>query len=107
MEREQPSRDDLRPETGVLDSEMAVIATSIENVQKSAQLQFSTIAARVDNLVAVALSIPDLRRARVRALQARIAAGTYQVPAEQVAESLFENMQASWKAGGHRQSFGA
>ena len=86
---------------------MAVIAASGENAQESAQLRFSILAARVDNPVAVALSIPDLRRARVRALKARIAAGTYQVPAEQVAESLFEHVQASWKAGGYRQSFGA
>ena len=86
---------------------MAVIAASGENAQESAQLEFSTIAPRADNLVAVALSIPDLRRARVRALKARIAAGTYQVPAEQVAESLLDHMQASWKAGGHRQSSGA
>jgi anti-sigma28 factor (negative regulator of flagellin synthesis) len=58
-------------------------------------------------MVAVALIIPDLRAARVRALKAQISARTYQVTAEQVAESLLEQMQVSWKAGGHRQSFGA
>ena len=58
--------------------------------------RFSTIAARGDNLVAVALNIPDLRLARVQALKAQIDAGTYQVPAEQVAESLLDYMRV-WK----------
>ena len=55
--------------------------------------RFSTIAARVDNLVALALNDPDLRLARVQALKAEIDAGTYQVPAQPVAESLLDHMR--------------
>ena len=54
---------------------------------------FSTIAARAHRLAAVALSFPDLRLARVQALKTQIDAGTYQVPAAQVAESLLDYMR--------------
>lgn len=52
----------------------------------------STIAARVYKLAALALSIPDLRLAKVQALKAQIDAGTYQVPAQQVAAALLDHM---------------
>ena len=55
--------------------------------------EFSTIAARAHRLTAVALSFPDLRLARVQAIKAQIDAGTYQVPAAQVAESLLDYMR--------------
>jgi flagellar biosynthesis anti-sigma factor FlgM len=55
--------------------------------------QFSNIEARVDNLVALVLSFPDLRSARVKALKAQIDAGTYNVPAEQIAAALFDYLR--------------
>jgi anti-sigma28 factor (negative regulator of flagellin synthesis) len=76
-----------------LESETATIAVSGEKAWEASRLS--------------ALSIPDLRSARARTVKAQITAGTYQVTAEQVAGSLLEQMQVSWKAGGHRQSFGA
>jgi flagellar biosynthesis anti-sigma factor FlgM len=57
------------------------------------EARFSTIAAKVDNLTALALNIPDLRLAKVLALKAQIDAGTYQVPAERVADSLLDYMR--------------
>ena len=53
----------------------------------------SIIAARAHRLAAVALSYPDLRLARVQAIKAQIDAGTYQVPAAQVAESLLDYLR--------------
>jgi len=90
-------------------SQTATIAPPCPNahVREADEPRVSTIAARPDILVAVALSIPDLRVARVQALKARIAAGTYDVPARQVAETMLEQMQPPRKAGGHCQSFGA
>jgi flagellar biosynthesis anti-sigma factor FlgM len=92
-----------------MERETATIAPPGANVdaREADQSRFSTIAARVDNLLAVALSIPDLRVARVQALKAQIKAGTYQVPAQQVAAALLDHMRAPGESGGHRQSFGA
>ncbi len=61
------------------------------------QARFSRIEARVDHLEALAMDSPDLRLARVHALKAQIAAGTYDVPAEDLAVALFEYMRV-WAA---------
>jgi anti-sigma28 factor (negative regulator of flagellin synthesis) len=58
--------------------------------------QLSTIEARVDYLAALAMTvtIPDLRLARVQALKAQIDAGTYDLQPQQVAAALFDYMRA-------------
>src|SRR5713101_6005038 len=109
MDPEQPLRNDSNAGTGVLEPQTATKAPPGANMcaQEAEESRFSTIAARVDNLAAVVLSIPDLGLARVQAVRARIDAGTYQVPAQQVAESLLDHMRVSWRAGGHSESVGA
>jgi anti-sigma28 factor (negative regulator of flagellin synthesis) len=108
MEREQPSRRESNAGTGVLDPDPETVTTGPPAAKREAtQSRAATIATGVHDLVAVALSIPDVRLARLRALKELISAGTYQVTTEQVAEVVLEQMQVSWKAGGHRRSFGA
>ena len=55
--------------------------------------KFPNREARVDNLVALVLSFPDLRSARVKALKAQIDAGIYNVTSEQLAAALFDYLR--------------
>jgi flagellar biosynthesis anti-sigma factor FlgM len=55
--------------------------------------QFSNLEARAENLVALVLSFPDLRAARVKALKEQIDAGTYDVTSEQLAAALFDYLR--------------
>lgn len=55
--------------------------------------QFSDPEVRVDNLVALVLSFPDLRSAEVKALKAQIDAATYDVTSEQLAAALFDYLR--------------
>jgi anti-sigma28 factor (negative regulator of flagellin synthesis) len=55
--------------------------------------QFSHLEARVDNLVVLVLSFPDLRSARVQELKVQIAAGTHDVTSEQLAAALFDHLR--------------
>jgi flagellar biosynthesis anti-sigma factor FlgM len=68
-------------------------ATGLMEPQTANAAQVSSPEARVDNLVALVLSFPDLRSARVQELKAQIDAGTYHVPAEQIAAALCAHMR--------------
>src|SRR5579863_3827360 len=109
MEREKPPRNDPKAGTGLLEPEIdsAGLSGLMAEGGEAEQSESSKTAAGAEQLAALALSIPDRRSGRVKALRAKIDAGTYQVPGEQVAAALLEYLRVSWKAGGHRQSFGA
>ena len=97
MNQEQPSRSDsdVGTGTGLLEPQTAALPTDAYGRQtRVAEPQPSTTDASLSNLAAVALSFPDLRLARVRALKAQIAAGTYHVTSEQLAAALFDHMRA-------------
>lgn len=81
MNQETQSGTDSQAGTGLMEPPTANAA------------QFSHIEARVGNLVALVLSFPDLRSARVKAFKTQVDAGTYEVTAEQIAAALFDYMR--------------
>ena len=57
--------------------------------------QFSVNQAGVSALAATSLGQPEIRAARVAALQAQIAAGTYRVSSQQISSSILEQLRAA------------
>jgi flagellar biosynthesis anti-sigma factor FlgM len=93
MDQERQSRNDSNVGTGVLEPPPAAAGAKVAG--QVHQPRRSTTEARVRNLaeVATTVSIPDLRLARVRAIKAQIAAGTYDVSSEQLAAALFDYLR--------------
>lgn len=83
MNREPQSGSDSTAVAGLLERPPATTASLHVH---------GAIAARGGQLAAEVLSFPDFRSARVKALKAQIAAGTYNVPAPKVAAALLDSM---------------
>ena len=97
MNQEQ-STSDSNSATGVIEPTTTPRGGDADSgAARSNDARLSSIEARVDHLEALALKAPDLRLARVLELKAQIAAGTYQVPALQVADALLDYMRR-WAA---------
>lgn len=80
-----------------MDPEAVAPLGSIADDRADQDARISVIEARVDHLEALALNSPDLRFARVQAIKAQITAGTYKVPAPQLADALLDYMRV-WAA---------
>jgi flagellar biosynthesis anti-sigma factor FlgM len=98
MNREPQSGSDSSAGTGLLEPLSATATAASPEVN-------APIAVRGGKLAAEALSFPDFRLARVKALKAQIAAGTYKVPAPKVAAALLDYMleRERVEAGEHRR----
>jgi flagellar biosynthesis anti-sigma factor FlgM len=82
-----PQASELKPSK----ADSGVSATRAYPERDTAQL--SSRSSEVENLAAQATSLPEIREDRVAALARRVKAGTYSVPAQQMAESLLTYMQ--------------
>jgi flagellar biosynthesis anti-sigma factor FlgM len=102
MNQEQSTSDaNANAATGLMETQAAPIAptgaTSDARAAQACDARFSSLEARVEHLEGLALKTPDFRLAKVLELKAQINAGTYDVPALQVADALLDYMRR-WAA---------
>ena len=89
-------RIDLNPASGVHETESRETGSTRPSAAKGAQSEevgFAGSDNSIGKLAAAALNAPEVRHAKVEALRAQIASGSYQVSSKRIADSVVDQLR--------------